>query len=143
MFTVLGVRRSGDVGELKKFFNGGEYGLYQVLRIVDRLLDDVFALEELVGHQPTVVVLKVSQHVHDGVVDRIGRAIADIIEVRLFEYVINLMHKSLLESRHLSEQTHSLGMCDPHVGIHVGGCAVRDDEWNRVSQVDKGSGWDE
>ena len=86
MFTVLGVRRSGDVGELKKFFNGGEYGLYQVLRIVDCLLDDVFALEELVGNQLTVVLLKVSQHVRDSVVDIIGRAVADIREVRFLHH---------------------------------------------------------
>ena len=46
------------------------------------------------------------------------------------------LHKSLLHSRHLLEQTHYLGVCDLHVGIHVGGCAVQDNERNRLSWVD-------
>ena len=56
---VLGVRRSSDVGELNKFFNGGEKGRYWVSMIVDCLLDDVFALDNLMGHRLTIVVLKV------------------------------------------------------------------------------------
>ena len=37
--------------------------------MVGCLLDNLFALEELVGHQLTVVVLKASQHIRHGVVD--------------------------------------------------------------------------
>ena len=75
---VLGVRSSGDVRELEKFFNGGEYGRYQASIIVDFLLDDVLVLEELVVYQLTGVVLKVIQHVGYGAVDRIGCEVADI-----------------------------------------------------------------
>ena len=48
---------SGDVGKLEKFFDGGEYGRYWVSRMVGCLLDNSLALEKLVGHQLTVVVL--------------------------------------------------------------------------------------
>ena len=66
---VLRVQSSGDVGELKKFFDSREYGHDRFPRILDHLLDDVFALKELVGNKLTVVVLEVSQHVRHGVVD--------------------------------------------------------------------------
>ena len=89
---VLGARHSVDVGELQNLFNGGEYGYYQVSMIVDHLLDDVFALEELMGHQLTVVGVEVSQHIRDGVVDRIGHAVADICEVRFLGCGNNLLH---------------------------------------------------
>ena len=98
---VLGVRLSGDAGKIEKFFNGGEYGRYQVSMIVYCLLDDVFALEELVGNQLTVVLLKVSQHVRDSVVDIIGRAVADIREVRFLDCGNNLLHENLLHSLNL------------------------------------------
>ena len=138
---VLPVWCSGDVGKIKKFLDGGEYGRDWVSSIVDRLLDGVFALKELVGPQLTAVVLEVIQHVRHGVVDWIGRAVADIHKVRVLERGNNLLHGSLLHSRHLSEQTHFLGVCDSHAGIRVGSCAVRDDERTRVSRVDEGSGW--
>ena len=137
---VLGVRRSGDVGKIEKFFNGGEYGRYRVSRIVYCLLENVFALEELVGHQLNVVVLKVIQHFRNGVVDRIGRAVADIRKVRFLDRQNNLLHKSLLHSRHIPEQTHSLGVCDMHAVIRMGSCAVRYDMRTRVSWVDEWRG---
>ena len=83
--------------------------------------------------------MKAVQHVRDGVVDRIGLAVADIREVRFLERGKHLLHKGLLQSCHLSEQTHSLGVCDPHVRICVGSFAVQDDERTRVSWLDKGS----
>ena len=66
---VLCIRRSGDVGKLEKFFDDGEYGHDCVSRMVCFILDDVFALGEIVWHQQTVVVLEVSQNVRHGVVD--------------------------------------------------------------------------
>ena len=60
---VLCVQNSGDVGKLKKLFNSGKYGCDWVSRIVCFLLDGVFVLKDLVGHQLTVVVLEVIQHV--------------------------------------------------------------------------------
>ena len=65
---IFRVQHSGDVGELEKFFNRGEYGHDWVSRIVDRLLGNVFALKDLVGHQMTVVVLEVIQHVRHSVI---------------------------------------------------------------------------
>ena len=99
---VLVARRSGDVLKLNKFFKGGEYGRYRVLRILDHLLDNVFAFKELMGNQVTVVVLEAIQHVRDGVVDRIVRVVADIREVRFIDHVKKFLHKSLIHSRHLS-----------------------------------------
>ena len=95
------------------------------------------------GHQLTVLVLQASQYIRHGVVDLIGRTVADICKVSFLDCVSNLLHKSLLHSCHLSEKTHFFGVCDPHVGICVGGCSIWDDEQTRVSQVDKGSGQDE
>ena len=118
---VLGVQRSGDIGKLEKFFNVKEFGSYWFSSIVDCLLDNIFALEDLVGHQLNVVVLKMSQHVRDVVVDRIGRAVADNRKVSFLDCGNFFLHKSLLHYRHLLEQTHSLSVCNPHVGIRVGG----------------------
>ena len=97
---ILHVRRSGDVGEFKKFFDGREYGRDWVSRIVDNLLDNFFALEELVGDQLTAVILELSQHVWDGVVDRIGCEVEDIHKVLFLDCGNKFMHKSLLHSRH-------------------------------------------
>ena len=80
------------------------------------------------GHQLTVVVLKSIKHVCDGVVDRIGRAVVDIRKVHFLDHGIFFLHESLIHSRHLLEQTHYLGVCDPHVGIRMGGCDIRDDQ---------------
>ena len=107
---VLGVRSSGDVGKLKKFFNGGEYGRYRVSWIVDCLLDNVFTVEELVGNQLTVVVLEMSQHVRAGVFDRIGRAVANIRKVRLLDRGKFFQHDILLHYHQILEQTQSLGV---------------------------------
>ena len=97
---VLVVRHSGDVAKLKKFFKGGQYGHHEVLGIVDNLLDNFFALEELVGDQLTAVILELSQHVRDGVVDRIGCEVEDIHKVIFLDCGNKFMHKSLLHSRH-------------------------------------------
>ena len=110
------------------------------MRIVDRILDNIFVLEELVGHQLTVVVFKVSQHIRDGVVDRIVCEVADIREVCFLDRGNNSLQGIYIHSRRLSEQTHSLGVCDPHVGIRVSGCVVRDDKRAQVSWVEGGSG---
>ena len=53
----LCIRRSVDVDKLEKFFDSGEYGCGWVSRMVGCLLDNSLALEKLVGHQLTVVVL--------------------------------------------------------------------------------------
>ena len=137
---VLSVRRSGDVGELENFFGGGEYRRYRVSRIVDCLLDDIFTLEELVGHQLTIVVLEVSQHIRNNVVDIIGSTVVDICEVRFLDRGHNILHESLLHSRKFLERTHFIGVCNPNAEIFVCGCAVRDDDLTHVSRADKGSG---
>ena len=137
---VLGVQRSVDVAKIKEFFNGGEYGCYRVSRILDNVIDAVFSIKDLLGNQLTVDVLEVSQHVHDGVVDIIGCVAADIHKVRFLDRGKFLLHKRLLHSRNLSEYTHSLGVCDLHVGIRVSGCDVRDDERTLASWLDEGSG---
>ena len=95
------------------------------------------------GNQVTVVVLEAIQHVRDGVVDRIVRAVVDIHKVRFLDHDRKLLHVSLIHSRNLSEQMHSLSVYDLHVEIRVGGCAVRYDEWTRASQVNEDSGRDE
>ena len=95
------------------------------------------------GHQLTVLVLVAIQYIQHGVVDLIGRTVTNIRQVRFLYCVSNLLHKILLHPCHLSEQTHFIGVCDPHVGIHVGGCSIWDDEQTRVIQVEKGSGQDE
>ena len=107
---VLIAQRSGDVSDLEKFFNGGEYVRYRVSRIVYCILGDFFALEELVGNQLTIVVLEVSQHVRVGFVDRIGHAVVDIREVRFLDHAKNLLNESLHHSFHLLEQTHFIGV---------------------------------
>ena len=89
------------------------------------------------GNQVTVVVLEVNQHVCDGVVDRTSCAFADICEVHFLDCGNNFLQKSLIHSCHLLEKTHSLGVCDPHVEIFVGGCAIRGGERSRASWVDK------
>ena len=92
------------------------------------------------GNQVTVVVLEVNQHVCDGVVDRTSCAFADICEVHFLDCGNNFLQKSLIHSCHLLEQTHSLSVCNSHVEIRVGGCAVLDDKRTRASQVDTVSG---
>ena len=67
--SVLCIRSYGNVGELEKFFNGREYGRDWVSRMVGCLLDSIFALKDIVGHQLTVVIFEVSQHVRHGAVD--------------------------------------------------------------------------
>ena len=111
--------------------------------MVGCILDDVFTPEELVGHQLALVVLEVSQHVRHSVVDWFHHPVVDIRKVRFLICGNDLLHESLLHSRHFSKQTHSLGVCDPHIGIRVGGFAARYDERTQVIWVDKGSGWDE
>ena len=56
----LDVKFSGDVGEPKKFFDGGKYGRDRVSGMVCHLLGDLLALEDFVGHQMNVVVFEVS-----------------------------------------------------------------------------------
>ena len=80
-----------------------------------------------------------TQQVRHGVVDLIFCLVADIREVRFLDSVNNVLHKSLLHSRHFSKQTHFLGVQDLHDVICVSGCAIRDDDQNRVSRVDEGS----
>ena len=49
----------------------------------------------------------------------------------------------MLQSRPFTEQAYFLGVRDPHAGVRMGDCAVRNDERNRVSQVGKRSGGDD
>ena len=78
--------------------------------MVDRLLDNVFVLGEIVGHQLTLVVLEVIQDVRDGVVDRIGHTVVDIHKVSFIYRGKNVMHESLIHSCNLLEHMHSLGV---------------------------------
>ena len=93
-------------------------------------------LEDIVGHQLTVVFLEASQYVRDGVVDRIGRVVMVISKVHFLDPWKHLLHENLLRSHHLSEQTHFLGVCNPHVGICVVGCAFRDYKRTLLHQAD-------
>ena len=137
----LYIQRSGDVGEIDKLFDSREYGCYWFSRLVGCLLDNVLALEKLVRHQLTVVVLEKSYHVHHGVIDWVCCPVADIQEIRFLDHVNGLLHESLLYSHDFLKHTHFLGVSDPHVGICVGGCAVRDDDRTKVIWVEKRSGW--
>ena len=49
-FLRTGVQRPGDNGKLEKFFNGIEYGRDRLLRVVGRLLYDIFAFNNSVSH---------------------------------------------------------------------------------------------
>ena len=104
----LGVRCSGDVVELDKLFDGGKYSRDQVLWMVCLILDDVLVMEELVGHQLTVVVLEVSENILNGVVDRVCHEIADIHEIKLLDRGDDLLHEGLLDSRHFQKICTSL-----------------------------------
>ena len=65
----LCVQSTGDVGKIEEFFNGGEYGGNQVSRVVGHLLENIIVFRKLVGHEMTIVVLEVSQHVRHSVID--------------------------------------------------------------------------
>ena len=122
----LGILRFGDVGKLKKFFNGKEYDRDQASRMVLRLLGDVILNEKSVGHQLTVFVLEMSEHVRNSIVDGFCCVITDICEIRFLNTGNDLLHKSLIDSHHFSKQAHLLSVSYSNVRIHVGGCSVRD-----------------
>ena len=107
--------------------------------MLDCFLDNVLSLEEIVRHQLTVVVLEISKNVSHGVIYEVFCAIADIRDIRLLECGNYLFDKVLIDSRHFSKNKFFLVVGDSHVWVHVGGCDVQDDEWNRVSWVDEGN----
>ena len=107
--------------------------------MVGCLLNNVLGLEKILRHQLTVVVLEAIQNVCHGVVDSFF-SVADIHRVRFLDCGNYLLHGSLIYSCHFMNQKQFLGVCNPHVGIFVGGCAVQDDELTRVSWLDKESG---
>ena len=77
----LGIRCSGDVGQIKNFYDDGKYGRNWVPRMVCCLLDDVLALYKFVGHQLTLVLLEASEHVRHNVVTRVCHAVSDIRKI--------------------------------------------------------------
>ena len=129
-----------DVSELKDFLDCVEHGHNQVTRVVNRLLDVVLPFKDLVQHQLTAVVLQMREYTHHGVVYGICCPVADIQQIRFFDCVNNLLDESLFHSRHLTEQAHLLGVCNPRIVLRVGICAVWNDERTWASQVNKGSG---
>ena len=135
---MLRVGGSGEVGELEKFFDGGKYGRDWVSKMVHNLLDDVLELKEFMWHQLTVVLLALSENVRHGIVDGVCHAILDIREIIFLDCGDDMLHKALLNSYNFAKKTHFLGVCNYYVWVYVDGCTVRDDEWNRVSQVYKG-----
>ena len=121
----ISIRCSGDVGELKKFFNGRKYGHNLFSRMLCCLIDDVLALETFVGHQTIIALLEESDHVCNGVVDGVCCAISDICRILFLDGGNDLLQKSLLEPPFFLKQTFFLGVRSLHVRICVGGCAVR------------------
>ena len=123
----LVIKRYSDARKLKKLFDDGEYSRNRVSRVVCCLLDNVLAIENFVGHQLTVFLFEVSEHVCHGVIDGVFRVISDIHKILCLDRGNDMLHKSLFESCHLSKQTHFLGVCDSRVRIIVGGCSIWDD----------------
>ena len=58
-----------NVRKLDGLFNSREYSHDQIPMMVVCLIDDVFAFKKLMGNQLTVVVLEMSQHVRNGIID--------------------------------------------------------------------------
>ena len=75
------------------------------------------------------------EYARHSVDDVVHGPVADIRKICFLDRAKYLLHKSLFHSRHLTEQAHFLGVRDPHIGVYVGGCAVRIDERTRVSRV--------
>ena len=76
--------------------------------------------------------------VRNGVIDIIRRVIADTCKIILLNCGNNLLDEGLLEFYHFEKVTHLFGVQNSHVLVHLGGCAIRYDEWTRASRVEKG-----
>ena len=87
--------------------------------------------------------LQIHEYALHGVIYRVCRPVADIHLVRCLDRANDFLDESLLHSRHLTEQAHFFGVRDTHIGVRVGGCAVRNDERNQVSWVNKRGGINE
>ena len=83
------------------------------------------------------------EYARPSVVYEVRRPVADIRQISCLEHANDLLYDRLFHSRHLTGQAHLLGVRNPHVGVRVGNCAVRNDERTRVSQVNIRSGKDE
>ena len=83
------------------------------------------------------------EYAHHGIVDGVFGTVTDIRQICFLKQANYFLHESLFQSCHLKEQAHLLGVSDLHIGVHVGDCAVRNDERTRVSWVDGRSGGDE
>ena len=82
--------------------------------MVCRLLENVLALGEFVGHLLTVVFLEVSENIRHGVVGGVGCAVADIYKIHLLDRGDDFLHKVMLDSCHLAKNTHFLGVQNLH-----------------------------
>ena len=49
-------------------------------------------------HQPTVVLLDISEHVHHGIIDRVRCAVVDIHEICLLDCGDDLLYEGFLDS---------------------------------------------
>ena len=116
-----------DVGKLEEFLNCGELDQNWVARVVNVFFQDVLPFKELVRHQLTVI-------------NRVRCPVVDIFQLRCLYRAKTLLDESLFHSHHLTEQTHFLGVHDPHIGVRVRGRAVWNDERTRVIQVNKNIG---
>ena len=114
-----------------------------VAQVLNSFPNDVLPFKELVWHQLTVVFLRLRDYACHGVVYGVCRPVADICQIIYIDRAKTLLDEILFHSRHLTEQGHFLGVCDPHIGFCVGGCAAKNDERTRVSRINKGSGIDE
>ena len=83
------------------------------------------------------------EYARHGVVDGVHGYVADIRQICFLDRANYLLHENLFHSRHLTEKAHFLGVHDPHIGVRMGGHAVRNDDRTRVIQVDGRSGRDE
>ena len=79
------------------------------------------------------------EYAHQIVFDGVCSPVADIRQICFLDHANDLLHESLFHSGQLMEQTHLLGVRDLHIGVCMGGRAVRNDERTRVSWVDERS----
>ena len=73
----LCIRFPHDVSKLEEFIYCGEHGREQVVRVVNRLLDNVLPFKDIMRHQLTVVVLKLRKLTCHGIVDQVRGPVAD------------------------------------------------------------------
>ena len=77
----LCIRFPHDVSKLEEFIYCGEHGRERVVRVVNRLLDNVLPFKDILRHQLTVVVLQMREYVRHSVVYGVCGPIAYIRQI--------------------------------------------------------------